>query len=198
MEFPQNESFEHFTLKEIGKLYLKHNQLCGFIADEIETETFGIAEIAEEQFDVRLSSNIIYKKRTDCFGMKATYGGEVTIKSAEAKASLSDFRNGYCIGGEYNYIIAPQNIIPVEELPPFMGLIEIDFDHFYYRGDRLKSGYKSVKQAKRIKLPEKKKKKYVEKMKWRMLYKLTEKQRKNSWLYRTRLKREYGDYFKEQ
>lgn len=197
IKIPKNESFEHFTLKEIGKLYLKHNQLCNFVADEFKIPHY-ISRLAEKQFDTKLDYKIHNKSITDAFGFKATYSGDVTIKSCEAKATYSDFKNGFCIGGEYNYLIAPKGVIPVDEVPSFVGLIEIDFDKFYYNGKRLKSGYTTAKQARRIKLPKKRKKDTVDRLKWRMLYKLSKDfYMKNNWLYRTKLKKEFGDKFKD-
>lgn len=195
--FPKNESFEHFALKEIGKLYLKHNQLCNFIADEFKIPHY-FSSLAEKQFQTKLDYKIHNKSITDAFGFKATYSGEVTIKSVEAKASYSDFKNGFCIGGEYNYLIAPVGVIPVKEVPSFVGLIEIDFDKFYYKGNRIKSGYKTIQRAKKIKIPKKRKKDTVERLKWRMLYKLSSDfYMKSNWLYRINLKKKYKDRFKE-
>lgn len=195
--FPKNESFEHFTLKEIGKLYLKHNQLCNFVADEFTIPHY-FSRLAEKQFDLKLGYKIHNKSITDAFGFKATYSGDVTIKSVEAKASYSDFQNGFCIGGEYNYLIAPKGVIPVDEVPSFVGLIEIDFDKFYYKGNRIKSGYKTIQRARKIKIPKKRKEQTVERLKWRMLYKLSKDfYMRNNWLYKTKLRKKYGDKFKD-
>ncbi|WP_297419214.1 hypothetical protein [Clostridium sp.] len=50
--------------------------------------------------------------------------------SIEAKATLSDFKNGYCYGANKNYVIAPKDIIPKEYLHKNIGLIEVDLDSF--------------------------------------------------------------------
>lgn len=55
---------------------------------------------------------------------------EWTIKTIEAKASLSDFRAGFNVSGDYSYIIAPKGIIPIKEVPKSIGLLEFDFNLF--------------------------------------------------------------------
>ena len=197
INLPQNETFEHFALKEIGKLYLKHNQLCNFVAEEMETRTLNITEYAQNQFDIEINWDIRHKRRTDCLGIKGSYRGDKLIKSVEAKASYEDFKNGFCVGGEYNYIIAPKGVIPVDELPTFMGLIEIDFENFKYYRNNLQSGYNSKKRARRIKLDKDFKETYVRKLQWAMLYKLSKIHWENNWLEGTDLIEEYGDKFEQ-
>lgn len=63
--------------------------------------------------------------------VRYAYKDEWTIRSVEAKASLSDFRNGFSLTAEYSYIIAPVGIIPKVEIPPKVGLLEFDFDKFH-------------------------------------------------------------------
>ena len=77
----------------------------------------------------------LHKDIIDVVGAKTKswYGGkiqDVKIMGIEAKASKSDFRNGFCTGCEYTYIIAPIGIIPVEELPKNIGLIEVDLKNY--------------------------------------------------------------------
>jgi hypothetical protein len=152
VNFPKNETFKHFALKNIGSLYLKHNQLCNFVAEEFNIG-FSIWSEAEKQFDWKAPANIQQKRVADAIGFKSSMysNKKTTFKCIEAKQSLADFRNGFCIGGEYNYLIAPKNIIPVEEVPPFVGLIEIDFDKFRYNGKKIR-GYNIKTRARKIKL----------------------------------------------
>jgi|GEM_PF-6133158 len=114
----------------------------------------------------------------------------------EAKYSYNDFKNGFCIGGEYNYVIAPKNVIPKKELPSFVGLIEIDFDNFRYNSKNIR-GYNSVKRARKIKIPKYVKEEELNIMKWRMLYKLTEDKYTDHWLDGIKLKEKYKDKFNQ-
>lgn len=52
------------------------------------------------------------------------------IMGIEAKASYQDFLNGFCCQCENTYIIAPVGIIPVDKLPPKIGLIEVDLQNY--------------------------------------------------------------------
>jgi len=54
----------------------------------------------------------------------------------EAKASYSDYLNGFCCQCEYTYIIAPIGIIPIEKLPPKIGIIEIDLKNYSIKQNR--------------------------------------------------------------
>ena len=48
----------------------------------------------------------------------------------EAKASYSDFLNGFCCQCEYTYVIAPIGVIPVDKLPKGVGLITVDLSNY--------------------------------------------------------------------
>lgn len=178
---------------------MKHNQLCNFVAEEfnIRNWVYKVILAAEKQFNWKSNYKYRQKSIADSLGFKATmYNNETTIKCMEAKYSLSDFRNGFCIGGEYNYLIAPEGVIPIKEVPPFTGVIEIDFDNFYYNGNKIK-GYKTAKRARKINIADDIKYKQLEIMKWRMLYKLTENIFENHWLDNINLKEKYGNKFNQ-
>jgi len=70
------------------------------------------------------------------------------IMGIEAKASYSDFLNGFCTQCEYTYIIAPVGIIPVDKLPSKIGLIEINLSDYIIR---LRSKFELVKGITTIK-----------------------------------------------
>ena len=55
------------------------------------------------------------------------------VMGIEAKASYSDFLNGFCTQCEYTYIIAPIGIIPVDKLPAKIGLISVDLSNYKIR-----------------------------------------------------------------
>jgi len=72
------------------------------------------------------------------------------VMGMEAKVSYSDFLNGFCTQCEYTYIIAPVGIIPVEKLPPKIGLIEVNLTDYKIRlGSKFEmiKGITTVKQC---------------------------------------------------
>jgi len=117
---PKNETETHFLLKEISKYIL-----FGWGYKMIGTEVHGMWDLD------------IGKKRKeiiDCVGLKkvrvALRKFHYDIKGIEAKASLSDFKNGFCCASAYTYIISTVNTIPIELIPKDIGLIEVDLDNF--------------------------------------------------------------------
>lgn len=52
------------------------------------------------------------------------------MKGIEAKASLSDFKNGFCCTPAMSYVIASINTIPISLIPKDIGFIEVDFNIF--------------------------------------------------------------------
>ena len=58
-----------------------------------------------------------------------------TLFTMEAKASLSDFKNGFSVAGDYSYVIAPAGIIKKELIPDGVGLIEVDMERVLSGGD---------------------------------------------------------------
>jgi len=74
------------------------------------------------------------KEIIDCVGIKkvriAPRKFHYDIKGIEAKASLSDFKNGFCCAPAMSYIISTVNTIPIELIPKDIGLIEVDLDIF--------------------------------------------------------------------
>jgi len=72
------------------------------------------------------------------------------VMGIEAKVSYSDFLNGFCCQCEYTYIIAPIGIIPIEKLPPKIGLIEVNLTDYKIRlGSKFEmiKGITTVKQC---------------------------------------------------
>ena len=69
----------------------------------------------------------------------------------EAKASYSDFLNGFCTQCEYTYIICPEGIIPIDKLPPKIGLIFVDIKNYTIKQNKLGKfefkGITTVKQC---------------------------------------------------
>ena len=73
------------------------------------------------------------------------------VMGIEAKASYSDFLNGFCCQCEYTYIIAPVGVILIDKLPKGIGLIEIDLEKYSIKQNRLGKfefkGIETVKQC---------------------------------------------------
>ena len=72
------------------------------------------------------------------------------VMGIEAKASYSDFLNGFCTQCEYTYVIAPIGIIPIDKLPPKIGLIEVCLTDYKIRlGSKFEmiKGITTVKQC---------------------------------------------------
>jgi len=72
------------------------------------------------------------------------------VMGIEAKASYSDFLNGFCCQCEYTYVIAPVGIIPIDKLPPKIGLIEVNLTDYKIRlGSKFEmiKGITTVKQC---------------------------------------------------
>lgn len=55
---------------------------------------------------------------------------EYQMRGIEVKVSYSDFKNGFNMLAEYSYVLAPKGIVPKEELPKKVGLLEFDFDAY--------------------------------------------------------------------
>jgi len=140
---PKNESETHFLLKEISKYIL-----FGWGYKMLATEVGGMWDLD------------IGKKRKeiiDCVGLKKISDGRgkyhYDVKGIEAKASLSDYNNGFCCASAMSYVISTVNTIPINLLPPSIGLIEVDFDIFELKkySQRIPDmqGVELVKRAKR-------------------------------------------------
>ena len=75
------------------------------------------------------------------------------MKGIEAKASLSDFKNGFCCASTFSYIICPINTIPIELIPKDIGCITVDIDNFKLKKWSQKisdmQGVELVKKAKK-------------------------------------------------
>lgn len=133
---PKNESDIHYELKQIGKYILK-NKGCKVIGEEIET---GYCEYLNSftQFNKHKESKSIIDviglqiKGQFCSSPKGKVFKEPLFKTVgiEAKANLSDFRNGFNTNCEKTYIIAPIGVIPLDLIPKNIGLIEVDLQNY--------------------------------------------------------------------
>lgn len=67
--------------------------------------------------------------------LKSPYKEEFLLATVEAKWSYEDFKNGFSVSGDHSYLIAPVGVIPLEEIPAKVGLLEFDFDCFHETKD---------------------------------------------------------------
>jgi len=70
------------------------------------------------------------------------------VMGIEAKASYSDFLNGFCTQCEYTYVIAPVGVIPVDKLPAKIGLIECDISNYIIKNKFNKFEFKGITTTK--------------------------------------------------
>lgn len=148
---PQNETETHFLLKEISKYIL-----FGWGYNRIGTEvgsmySYDFREKGKDFKDVIDAVGVKKCRYKKLINNKSQYYYD--IKGIEAKASLSDFKNGFCAAPMYTYIIAPINIIPIELIPDKIGFIEVDLNNFQLPKNSQKipdmKGVKLVKKAKK-------------------------------------------------
>jgi hypothetical protein len=145
---PQNETETHFLLKEISKYIL-----FGWGYNRIGTEVNGMYsyDIKENGKDFKSIIDAVGVKR--CRQKKLKDGQSLyyyDVKGIEAKATLADFKNGFCAAPMYTYIIAPINTIPIELIPDKIGFIEVDLDNFKLpKKSQMISDMKGVKLVKR-------------------------------------------------
>lgn len=121
----RNESPEHYELKQIAK-YLLWSRGCKMIATEVYGFYGNIMDFPDRRFS---DKNIIDTVGVD-FKQLRNKTPRIKLIGMEAKVSLSDFRNGFCTACELTYIIAPAGIVPPEELPDGIGLIEVDLGKY--------------------------------------------------------------------
>ena len=125
---PKNESEKHFLLKEISKYIL-----WGWGYNKLGTEVANMWDFDISKLFYKPSNkNYSRKNIIDCVGIKKVHVASrkyhYDMKGIEAKASLSDFKNGFCCAPAMSYIISTVNTIPIELIPPSIGFIEVNLD----------------------------------------------------------------------
>lgn len=126
---PLNESETHFILKQIGK-YILRTRGCKIIGTEIDIGYDGKTPIFNDVPDFFKRTN---KRVIDVVGVKCSNSNwrkDSKTIGIESKASLSDYKNGFCTRCDYTYVIAPINTIPIDKVPKDIGLIEVDLDNY--------------------------------------------------------------------
>ena len=143
---PKNETEKHFLLKNIAASLLKYRFQCCYAATEVEIGKSYDDNLKKEW---KTSTSNSKEKRppfkwgarkvTDACGIKLEYQRyktkktTTTVRSIEAKVSKPDLENGYCISGDYNYIIAPKGLFKKSDILNFVGLIEVDFENLKWK-----------------------------------------------------------------
>lgn len=130
------ESNLHRFLKLLGMIYL-HEHGCREIATEVWVNRPHKSLNPEnwEGLDKHFYIDVlgIGKKpiletvatRFDGYKIKHKIGEREVLKGIEAKATRSDFKNGFvCTGINYGYVITPLNLITKPEIPKNIGLLE--------------------------------------------------------------------------
>lgn len=133
--YPKNETKEHFICKSLAKLLLYDLHQCRYIATEVEL-------MHNQQCNKHIIDAVGITRHKD-----KVYG-------YEAKASLSDYKNGFCTHCPYTYIICPKDVIPIELIPKDIGLVYLDIDEVGFISHGAKReiyGYKVIKKARKRK-----------------------------------------------
>ena len=130
--YNKNESREHYELKQIAK-YILYSKGYNCIATEVQFSKYSQYLKDYEWFNGKATT----KNTIDIIGIKGNLLNlrdnnvdNYKVMGIEAKASYSDFLNGFCCQCEYTYVIAPIGIIPIDKLPKGIGLITIDLQNY--------------------------------------------------------------------
>jgi len=126
MNQPKNESEAHFLLKEVAKYVLwarGYTMLATEVHDMYSFDGIG----RNRKKGLKNTMDVVGVKCLSKHIPKQGYKYHYVVCGIEAKASLADFRNGYCCAPAITYIIAPKGVIPVALIPDKIGLIEVDF-----------------------------------------------------------------------
>jgi len=148
--YNKNESREHYELKQIAK-YILYSKGYNCIATEVQFPKNSNYLKDYEWFNGKaVTKNIIdvVGIKGNLLNLKENNVNKYKVMGIEAKASYSDFLNGFCTQCEYTYIIAPVGIIPVDKLPKGIGLITVDLSNYKIR---LKNKFELIKGITTIK-----------------------------------------------
>lgn len=128
LAWPQNESQEHYFLKQVAKAYLKFNFNCKYVGSEVYIGKSIDYSLKDRYPNVPFNSREI----TDVVGIENKklkhMSHKGTVRNIEVKVSRADFLSGYSTMGDYNYIIAPKGVLERIDIPKMIGFIEVDFD----------------------------------------------------------------------
>lgn len=123
IEPPQNETPEHFLLKQVAVVLLKTRFKCIVAGPEVYVSDYYLREDA-----VKRKSYMDMFRETRTIADAVGINRDHTVRVIEVKASLNDYKSGLCITGDLNYVLAPKGVIPKDELFPGLGLIEANME----------------------------------------------------------------------
>jgi len=144
---------EHYELKQISK-YILYSKGYNCIATEVQFSKYSQYLKDYEWFNDKATT----KNTIDVIGIKGNMLNlrnnnvdSYKVMGIEAKASYSDFLNGFCCQCEYTYVIAPIGVIPVDKLPVKIGLIFVDLENYWIKQNGIGKfefkGINTVKQC---------------------------------------------------
>lgn len=143
---PKNQTEEHYFCQNVGKMFLYHYHNCRYIGTEIPgCQHMDHDFVAYSDFHNGWGHNKNRKRIIDVMGMTRKF----QVYGIEAKASLSDYRNGFCACLPYTYIICPKDVIPIEDVHPYIGLIYVDIPNFHIVGYGNMYGIEVVRGARK-------------------------------------------------
>lgn len=151
-ELPKNESQEHFILKNVAMAYLRLHFGCTIAAMEVPGMHIGgsisddkEAKLIADSVGIRINHQWLPILEREENG--SPYKRIETVYCIEAKVSRGDFKSGYCIGGDLNYVIVPNGLVKKEEVYKGVGLIEVDMEKLEFTNGWDLIGLKISKRA---------------------------------------------------
>ena len=151
---PSNsESEEHFLLKQVARAILKTRFHCNIIATEVHTGNHAYPELKNDYSGYQWSR----RKVTDAIGVQndSRTNNKDLVRNIEVKVSKGDLKGGYCLSGNYNYILAPKDVVSKDLLFPFVGLIEVNLNNLVWKKDKRSGMAKDIKGVDITKNPRK-------------------------------------------
>jgi hypothetical protein len=131
------ETLEHRLLKLLGVKYL-HKVGCRLVMTEVWIfRSWDKIDDLTQKMDNKCVIDVAGLYDQPIFRDKRIYangyverekvGVRQVSKGIEVKVSRQDFRNGFvCTGLNYHYVLVPQNLIELREVPSHIGILEYD------------------------------------------------------------------------
>jgi len=131
------ETREHRLLKLLGVKYL-HKVGCRLVMTEVWVfRSWNKIDNLTQEMDNKCVIDVAGLYDQPVFRDKRVYangyverekvGVRRVSKGIEVKVSRQDFRNGFvCTGLNYHYVLAPQNLVELREVPSYIGVLEYD------------------------------------------------------------------------
>lgn len=153
----------------MGSSWVAAHLGCHYVACEVKVPSFFLKNLETKKTDILG----IQEK-----GLYNTGHSSFTIRNIEVKVSKNDFKNGFSMLGDYNYILAPAGLLGKEDMPSYVGLIEVDLKELEWKKDKIE-GINIIKKSRKYEPYRVSRKNYINCLKNRML-----KKHSNSQVYR--------------